>query len=215
MHHRFWSHMGASHSHLHEPCNNSSAQVPEQGTEAYHQHRGNWKGGHDGISTLPTSIGDTAFQRLYELDDNCGISRLLSHNFYSDDRWTNDNVSLEWESVSPELRSWAQTSNVPLALGAEVTASAGLIGDPFRSIMESLQVPISVDPGMESFHSDLHSFSGTEEIRDVTDIEFANLFPRDTARFEQSPGNFCSLDESALSIPFNSESDSSMFFPSW
>lgn len=215
MHHRFWSHTGAPQSYLHEPYNKSSAQVPGYGTKAYHQHKGHWGGGHDGISILPTSTGDTVFQRLYERDDDCGIGRFPSHNFYSDDRWKHGNIPLEWRSISPELRTWAQTSDAQSALGAEVTVSAGLIGNPFQSTMASLQRPILANPGMENFNSYLHGFSGTEEILDVTDIEFANLFQRNTAPFEQGRGNLCLLDEPTLSTPFNNEFDTSMFFPFW
>ncbi|CZR53493.1 uncharacterized protein PAC_03372 [Phialocephala subalpina] len=181
MHHRFWSHMETPYSYLHEPYNNINVRVPEQGPKAHYQHRGNWEDGHDEMATLPTSTGDTVFQRLHEWDDDCGIIRLQNHNFCSDDRWKRDGVSPEWESLPPEL----------------------------QSTMESFQMPISTNPGTEKGHLFLHSVLGTEGSRDVTEeIEFTNLFQRNTARFGQSPQNLCLLGESALSTPFNSEFNS-------
>jgi hypothetical protein len=207
--HRSLSQSGAPQPYLPEPLNgnnDNSARVPEQ-HPAQHGHGVNWEVIHDEAPARPASPRDSLLQEL----DHCVASGLPNHIIYLGDKRNHDENLVECDTIFTEFASWGQTSDVPSALGAEVTVSAGLVGNGFQYTVDTLQMPVSTNPG-EDFQSYLHGLFEIEG-RDgaVEENESANLFTRNTAPFEQSPTDFFLADKSSsYAAPLNGGFESSI-----
>jgi hypothetical protein len=138
-------------------------------------------------------------------------SGLPNHIIYLGDTRNHDETLLECDTIFTEFASWGHTSDAPSALGAEVTLSAGLVGNGFQYTVDTLQMPVSTSPG-ENFQSYLHDLFEIEGSNGaVEENESANVFTRNTAPFEESPMDFFLADKSSSpAAPLNGGFESSI-----